>query len=234
MSSADKLCLQRSPLTAVPAARTRNAKMPNSKSTWVSYDLVHGSSSASENARPKAGSGGTGKFSHGIPNVWVPYQLMSFCILNLHRSCITPTVIQNLLKSLGGLGGIEDDPNVIDGYDEMPREWQEKILTMLREGHVPDEDWKGVGDPDQATVAARSNRPPRTLNKTGQARGVRIRRPRQAKRRSPVMVTTTKKMSTRRPPNLKPQKDVARWSKLKLMTTLKVAMQREPQQNLRP
>ena len=29
----------------------------------------------------------------------------------------------------------------------MPQEWQEKILTMLREGHVPDEDWKGVSDP---------------------------------------------------------------------------------------
>jgi hypothetical protein len=164
---------------------------------------------------------------------------MSFWILNLHRSCITPTVIQNLLKSLGGLEGIEDDLNVIDGYDEVPQEWQEKILTMLKEGHVPDEDWKGVGDPDQANVAAHSNRPFRMLNKTGQARGVRIKRPHQAKRRSQITMmmmtttTTTKEMSTKRPPNLKPQKDVARWSKMKLMTTSKVAMQREPQQNPR-
>jgi hypothetical protein len=142
-------------------------------------------------------------------------------------------VIQNLLKSLGGLEGIKDDPNIIDGYDEVPQEWQEKILTMLNEGHVPDEDWKGVGDPDQAAVAARTNCPFRMSNKTGRARGVRIRRPPQAKRRSPITMTTTKKMSTRRPPNLKPEKDVARWPKLKLMTTLKVAMQREPQQNPR-
>jgi hypothetical protein len=71
-------------------------------------------------------------------------------ILNPCRSCITPTVIQNLLNALGGLEGIEDDLNVIDGYDEIPREWQEKILTMLREGHVPDEDWKGVSDLSQA------------------------------------------------------------------------------------
>ena len=70
-------------------------------------------------------------------------------MLNLFRSCITPTVIQNLLNALGGLDGIEEDLNVIDGYDEIPQEWQEKILTMLREGHVPDEDWKGVRGPSQ-------------------------------------------------------------------------------------
>jgi hypothetical protein len=56
-------------------------------------------------------------------------------------------VIQNLLKALGSLEGIEDDLNVIDGYDELSQEWQGKVLTMLREGHVPDEDWKGVSDP---------------------------------------------------------------------------------------
>jgi hypothetical protein len=56
-------------------------------------------------------------------------------------------VIQNLLNALGSLEGIEDDLNVIDGYDELSQEWQGKVLTMLREGHVPDEDWKGVSDP---------------------------------------------------------------------------------------
>jgi hypothetical protein len=74
------------------------------------------------------------------------------CILNFRRSCVTPTVIQNVLKALGGLEAIEDDLNIIDGYDEVPQEWQEKILTMLREGHVPDEDWKGVSDLDQASA----------------------------------------------------------------------------------
>jgi hypothetical protein len=29
----------------------------------------------------------------------------------------------------------------------LPEEWKEKVRTMLKEGHVPDEDWKGVGDP---------------------------------------------------------------------------------------
>ena len=43
---------------------------------------------------------------------------------------------------------------VIDGYDEMPEEWQEKILTMFREGHVPDEDWKGVSDSGQVSSPA--------------------------------------------------------------------------------
>ena len=61
-------------------------------------------------------------------------------------------MIQNLLNALGGLEGLEDDLNIIDGYDEMPQEWQEKILTMLREGHVPDEDWKGVSEASKANA----------------------------------------------------------------------------------
>ena len=65
-------------------------------------------------------------------------------------------MIQNLLNTLGGLEGIEDDLNVIDGYDDMPQEWQEKIRTMLREGHVPDEDWKGVSDLNQTNAIART------------------------------------------------------------------------------
>ena len=68
-------------------------------------------------------------------------------ILTASRSCITPTVIQNVQNALGGIEAIEGNPEVIDGYEEMPEEWQEKILTMFREGHVPDEDWKGVSDP---------------------------------------------------------------------------------------
>ncbi len=33
---------------------------------------------------------------------------------------------------------------MLDGYDEVDEDSQEKIRTALKEGHVPDEDWKGV------------------------------------------------------------------------------------------
>jgi len=48
------------------------------------------------------------------------------------------------LESIGGLEGLEDDLNVIDGFDEVGEESQEKIVTALKEGHIPDEDWKWV------------------------------------------------------------------------------------------
>ena len=63
---------------------------------------------------------------------------------DLCRGCITPVQIDNLLKALGGFEAFEEDPNVLDGYDEVDAESQERIRTALKEGHVPDEDWKGV------------------------------------------------------------------------------------------
>lgn len=33
---------------------------------------------------------------------------------------------------------------MVDGYDELPEEYQKKIDFALKHGHVPDEDWKGV------------------------------------------------------------------------------------------
>ncbi len=62
----------------------------------------------------------------------------------MSRGCITPAQIDNLLKSIDGFEAFEEDPNVLDGYDEVGEENQAKIRTALREGHVPDEDWKGV------------------------------------------------------------------------------------------
>lgn len=32
---------------------------------------------------------------------------------------------------------------MMDGYDELPQEWQEKLEKAIEVGHVPDEDWKG-------------------------------------------------------------------------------------------
>jgi hypothetical protein len=33
---------------------------------------------------------------------------------------------------------------MVDGYEELPAEYQEKVNFALENGHVPDEDWKGV------------------------------------------------------------------------------------------
>jgi hypothetical protein len=37
-----------------------------------------------------------------------------------------------------------DLPAIVDGYDEISYEAQEKIKFALQNGHVADEDWRGV------------------------------------------------------------------------------------------
>ncbi|KAF2727431.1 zf-PARP-domain-containing protein [Polyplosphaeria fusca] len=54
-----------------------------------------------------------------------------------HWGCITPLQLANIQEDSGG------DTDLIDGYDELPSEWQTKIKTAIDNGHVPDEDWKG-------------------------------------------------------------------------------------------
>ena len=51
---------------------------------------------------------------------------------------MTPKQIENLVETCGG------DTDMVDGYDELPPEFQEKVKFALENGHVPDEDWKGV------------------------------------------------------------------------------------------
>lgn len=51
---------------------------------------------------------------------------------------MTPKQIENLIETCEG------DTDLIDGYDELPPEYQEKIKYALENGHVADEDWKGV------------------------------------------------------------------------------------------
>ena len=51
---------------------------------------------------------------------------------------MTPRQILNLKAS------IEGDPSQLDGYDELPEEFQEKITNALEQGHVDDEDWGWV------------------------------------------------------------------------------------------
>lgn len=41
----------------------------------------------------------------------------------------------------------EKDYSVLEGYDDLPEEYQEKIRKALSQGHIDDEDWKGVSHP---------------------------------------------------------------------------------------
>lgn len=36
------------------------------------------------------------------------------------------------------------DMDMVDGYDELPDEVQEKVKRALEQGHVDDADWNGV------------------------------------------------------------------------------------------
>jgi len=67
--------------------------------------------------------------------------------LTMSRGCVTPLQIKNLQVQVGPLEDLDleaDLAAIIDGYDEVTGEAQEKIKFALEHGHVPDEDWKGV------------------------------------------------------------------------------------------
>lgn len=51
---------------------------------------------------------------------------------------MTPQQIENINSFLNG------DMDLLEGYDEIPKELQEKVDFALANGHVQDEDWKGV------------------------------------------------------------------------------------------
>jgi len=57
---------------------------------------------------------------------------------NQYRGCTTPAQIAHLQEASG------DDTDLVDGFDELPAEMQEKVKTALEEGHVADDDWRGV------------------------------------------------------------------------------------------
>ena len=55
-----------------------------------------------------------------------------------HWGCVTPAQIKNLKESIG------DDPDDIDGIDEIPETDKVKVRRAVEQGHVDDSDWKGV------------------------------------------------------------------------------------------
>ena len=51
---------------------------------------------------------------------------------------MSPKQIDNIKES------IEGDLDMFDGYDELPEDLQEKVRKALDDGHVDDDDWRGV------------------------------------------------------------------------------------------
>lgn len=51
-------------------------------------------------------------------------------------------------------GNSDRDPSLLDGFTELPEEFQEKIVLAMERGHIDDNDWNGVStdDPDQLTT----------------------------------------------------------------------------------
>ncbi|KAF2199853.1 zf-PARP-domain-containing protein, partial [Delitschia confertaspora ATCC 74209] len=64
-----------------------------------------------------------------------------------HWGCTTPVQIAHLKDESGG------DTDMVDGYDELPAELQEKVRTALEVGHVADEDWRGVSPLEPFTTS---------------------------------------------------------------------------------
>ena len=45
----------------------------------------------------------------------------------------------------------DDDIDMVDGYDELPEDAKDKVRRALEQGHIDDEDWKGVSKSFTAT-----------------------------------------------------------------------------------
>lgn len=57
---------------------------------------------------------------------------------------MTPTSIANMNEV------IDNNFDYLDGYDELSEDVQEMVRRAFEQGHVDDEDWRGVSSPDAA------------------------------------------------------------------------------------
>jgi hypothetical protein len=75
---------------------------------------------------------------------------------------VTPLQIKNIQDMVEGLD-LDTDLDVLDGWDEIDEDFQEKIKHALRLGHVADEDWRGVS-PSRLSCCSQLIRPPSHQN----------------------------------------------------------------------
>jgi hypothetical protein len=58
-----------------------------------------------------------------------------------HWGCVTPKMITNMIEVVGE--GDDRDLDLLDGYEDLPQEHQERLARALDQGHIDDEDWNG-------------------------------------------------------------------------------------------
>ncbi|KAL3466266.1 hypothetical protein BJX64DRAFT_251235 [Aspergillus heterothallicus] len=58
-----------------------------------------------------------------------------------HWGCVTPKIISNLNEVIGE--GDDRDLDLLDGYEDLSEENQQKLAKALDQGHVDDEEWNG-------------------------------------------------------------------------------------------
>lgn len=63
---------------------------------------------------------------------------LRYASADVPRGCTTPKVIANVKEFVDG------DLTMIDGYEDLPEDMQAKLDKAFAQGHVDDEDWKGV------------------------------------------------------------------------------------------
>ncbi|RMZ91700.1 hypothetical protein DV736_g1070, partial [Chaetothyriales sp. CBS 134916] len=64
-----------------------------------------------------------------------------------HWGCVTPLQITNLQNMLGSIDYDNNkDMDALDGWDELDDESRARIRQALKDGHIPDDDWRG--DPE--------------------------------------------------------------------------------------
>ena len=80
--------------------------------------------------------------------------------LTLFRGCVTPKQLENMKAECAM------DMDYVDGYDELPHDFQEKVYRALDQGHVDMEDWKG--DPEY-NVPGKTGTGPRKTKKQKEA-----------------------------------------------------------------
>lgn len=85
----------------------------------------------------KAGRGSTGKLCYLLSCL-----VIARILIRDTRGCVTPRQIASIQEIVDENG--DRDMTLLDGYDEIPADSQKKIADAVEQGHVDDEDWKGV------------------------------------------------------------------------------------------
>ncbi|GIK01730.1 hypothetical protein Aspvir_005768 [Aspergillus viridinutans] len=78
-----------------------------------------------------------------------------------HWGCVTPKIIANLNEAVEEASGDSKDLDAIDGFEELPSGYQEKVRKALEQGHVDDEDWKGDPEMNRPGMAGFRKRAPK-------------------------------------------------------------------------